>query len=428
MKKKYIFPALIIIFCIILIVSVQKKINQIRTDEKIAVSTSTEGLPPGIAFVNVGLGAFKGIFSDILWLKAISLQEQGKYFEMGKIAFWITKLNPQFTGATTFLAWNMAYNISIMYADPKDKWKWVENAINVLQGAIRYNPKAPELYKDLAWIYLNKISDVFDSGNLYYKTQIALMMQNITGADPSEEFWEALISSKKGDDELFQVREELKNTFMLDPKYILEINKKYGILDWRVSQSLAIYWAYRGTLIHGGYKECFKTLMMSLMAYAYNGKLIFFDQNDYSSFLSMPDFTMVERLNSYFKKQIESASRDSYVNLHFTFLNKILGECCLFGRLDLAKTLFTDMKNYYTNLEYATFDEYFKNYIETYLSIKSENDFVEVLKEHLRIAELLSLDPKEKGHSADIVNMWKFIFESYTKLNPANKLLTFEKY
>lgn len=428
MKKKYIVPVLLIILCIILIVFVEKKINQIRVDEKIAVSTSTDNLPPEIAFVNVGLGAFKGIFSDILWLKAISLQEQGKYFEMGKIAFWITKLNPQFTGATTFLAWNMAYNISIMYAAPKDKWEWVENAIAVLENAIRYNPNAPDLYKELAWIYLNKISDVFDSGNLFYKTQIAFEMQNIIGKDPSDAFWSSLIFARSSSDEFFSIKEQLKNTFMLDPKYIIEINTKFGSLDWRVSQGLAIYWAYRATLMDTKSKIYFKTLMMSLMAYAYNGKLLFFDENDYSDFTSMPDFIMIDRMNSYFKKQIESGDRDSYGNLYFTFLNKTLDKSCLFGKLDLAKNLLADMKKYFTNASIADFDEYFKNYIQNYLSEKNENDFTESLKEHLRIAAALSLKTKEKSSSDDIITMWKFIFESYRKLNPANNLLAFEKY
>jgi len=428
MKKKYIAPVLLIIICIALIVFVEKKINQIRLHEKIAVYTSTENLPPGIAFVNVGLGAFKGIFSDILWLKAISLQEQGKYFEMGKIAYWITKLNPQFTGATTFLAWNMAYNISIMYADPKDKWQWVENAIVVLEDAIRYNPNAPDLYKELAWIYLNKIGDVFDSGNLYYKTQIAFEMQKIIGKDPSVDFWESLVSARSSSDEFFPKKEQLKNEFMLEPKYIIEINKKFGILDWRVSQSLAIYWAYRATLIDTKSKIYFKTLMMSLTAYAYNGKILFLDETHYSDFTSMPDFIMIDRMNSYFKKQIESGDRDSYGNLYFTFLNKALDKSCLFGKLDLAKKLLADMKNYFTNVSYDNFDEYFKNYIQNYLSEKNENDFIESLKEYLKIAVVLDMETKEKSSSDAIISMWKVLFESYQKLNPASKFPPFEKY
>lgn len=426
MKKKYILPVLLIIFCIFLIIMIQKKINQVRLNEKIAVYTSAEDLPPGIAFVNVGLGAFKGIFSDILWLKAISLQEQGKYFEMGKIAFWITKLNPQFTGATTFLAWNMAYNISIMYADPKDKWKWVENAIDVLEEAIQYNPNAPDLYKELAWIYLNKIGDVFDSGNLYYKTQIAFRMQNIIGENTPGSFWNSLLSNNN--DELSLKKEQIKKSFMLDPKYIIEVNNKFGNLDWRVSQSLAIYWAYKGSLIEGKYKECFKPLMMSLMAYAYNGKLLFFDESDYSDFTSMPDFIMIERMNSYFKKQIASEDRDSYANLYYTFLNKTLEECCLFGRLNLAKKLFSDMKTHFTKVSYSDFDKYFKNYIQNYLSGKNGNDFVESLREHLRIATVLSLKTKEVKYSEDIINMWKSLFDSYQKLNPLDTLSPFEKY
>ncbi len=429
MKKKYIASIIIIMLCISLIIIVQKKINQIRVSEKLAVLTSIDNLPPGIAFVNVGLGAFKGIVSDILWIKAISLQQQGKYFEMGKIAFWITQLNPQFTGATTFLAWNMAYNISIMYADPKDKWKWIENAIDVLKKAIQYNPNAPDLYNELAWIFLNKISDVFDSGNLYYKTQIAFEMQKIIGKNPSDEFWNSLALAKSSnDDEFYQRKEQLKNVFMIEPEYIIDINKKFGTLDWRVSQSLAIYWAYKGTLIPGNAKECLKTLVLSLVSYSYNGKLLFFDEKDYLAFMSMPDFIMIERMDSFFKKQLESTDRDSYAGTYFTFLNKALEKSCLFGRLAMAQTLFNDMKHYFTNVDYANFEEYYKNFPESYLSGKNKNEFIELQNEHLRIAAALSLAPDGKSPSDDIVKTWKLLYDTYAKLNPSIKLLAFEKY
>lgn len=425
-SKKFVYPFILVAVSIFMIIAVQKQINQIREQEKFVSASATEELPPSIAFVNVGLGAFKGIFSDILWLKALSLQEQGKYFEMGKIAFWITKLNPQFTGATTFLSWNMAYNISIMFANPEDKWKWIQNAINVLREAITYNPGAPELYKELAWIYLNKIGDVFDSGNLYYKTQIAFEMERITGKNPTDEFWESLTSTKSSDEEVILARKFLKDDFMLDPKYIVQINQKFGNLDWKVSQSLAVYWAYRAMLIDPKAREYYKTLMMALTAYSYNGKIIYWNNNDYSAFTSIPDFLMILRLNSYFTEELNSQNRERIANLYYTFLNKAIGESCLFGRLDVAETLFNTLKNYYTNVDYANFKEYFEKYISDYISENNQSDFIEALREHLRIAVILNSEKNKE--SENVLKIWELLYQKYRNLNPNSKLLLFDEY
>ena len=69
---------------------------------------------------------------------------------MVQLASWISKLQPGFTGTTTFLAWNMAYNISITYANPEDKLRWVENAIKILKDAINDTPGKPDLYAEVA--------------------------------------------------------------------------------------------------------------------------------------------------------------------------------------------------------------------------------------------------------------------------------------
>jgi len=179
-NKKKLFLIFTVIICIFLLPTIQKQINKIKVEDKLIDTNIIKNAPPAVAFTTVALGGFRGLIADVLWFRTISLQNQGKYIEMAQIASWISKLQPRFTGATAFLAWNMAYNISITYTKPENKWRWVENGIKLLKDSIKYNPGSPVLYKELAWIYIYKIGGTLDSANLYYKTQVALQIEKIS--------------------------------------------------------------------------------------------------------------------------------------------------------------------------------------------------------------------------------------------------------
>ena len=114
-------------------VFVQGRLDTIVKEDKLVDEASIEGLPPMVAFTTVALGGFRGVLADLLWLRTTGLQSQGKYFEMVQLASWITKLQPKFTGATAYLAWNMAYNISVTFTSPVDRWRWVQRGIELIR-------------------------------------------------------------------------------------------------------------------------------------------------------------------------------------------------------------------------------------------------------------------------------------------------------
>src|SRR6266853_1021609 len=100
-----------------------------------------ENSPPLVAFTTVALGGFRGIIADVLWLRATELQKDGKYFELVQLADWITKLEPRFAQVWAFHAWNMAYNVSVLFNDPPDRWRWVRQGIVLLRDeGLKYNP------------------------------------------------------------------------------------------------------------------------------------------------------------------------------------------------------------------------------------------------------------------------------------------------
>jgi hypothetical protein len=92
-----------------------------------------ENAPPVLAFTTVALGGFRGLISNLLWLRAMDLQDQDKFFEMAQLADWITKLEPHYVQVWLVQAWNMAYNISVKFTDFADRWRWVQRGIELLR-------------------------------------------------------------------------------------------------------------------------------------------------------------------------------------------------------------------------------------------------------------------------------------------------------
>jgi len=134
---------------------------------------AADGDPPEVA-VGIALGAFKGLFVNVLWLRAQKLKEEGKFFDAIEVANTITKLTPRFPRVWSFHAWNLAYNISVATQTPQERWEWVQAGIRLLRDeGIPKNPASMILYKELAWIYIHKIQGFTDDANKYYKTQLA---------------------------------------------------------------------------------------------------------------------------------------------------------------------------------------------------------------------------------------------------------------
>ena len=278
---------------------------QVKT-HRLRYAGSIKNAPPLVVFTTVALGSFRGIIADMLWLRAQSLQNKHQYYEMVQLAQWITDLQPGFSGATRYLAWNMAYNISVTCSSPIERWYWVNEGIKLLRDkALEYNPDDPAIYNELAWIYLHKLGNVMDDANIYYKNRLAVEMQKVFGEEPDwermayapvgrEQFlreypagdplWSGIPGSDPDEkyDNLYSAfkrsaperpkdfenvdakvlaylrAELLRERYKLDSRKIFAINKKYGTLDWRTPEAQAIYWAtesIEATRRNGGQRD-----------------------------------------------------------------------------------------------------------------------------------------------------------------------------
>jgi hypothetical protein len=154
-----------------------------RHDLDLVVSTEgTEGMPPHVAVVTAALGTFRGLAVDLLWARADHLQDEGEFFEAQTLSQWITTLQPRFQKVWGFQAWNLAWNIAAATQVPAERWGWVSRGIELLRSrGIPLNPRAANLYFELAWIYQNKIGRVGDKEHWYYKARLAEEMQELLG-------------------------------------------------------------------------------------------------------------------------------------------------------------------------------------------------------------------------------------------------------
>lgn len=122
---------------------------------------------------------------DVLWIRATRLKEQGKFFDALQLSRQICELQPKFAAVWAFQAWNMAYNISVTFKTPEERWRWVRNGFELLRDkGIPLNPNNTQLYRELAWIYFHKVGDFMDDWHFYYKNEFAKIMESILGRPP----------------------------------------------------------------------------------------------------------------------------------------------------------------------------------------------------------------------------------------------------
>src|SRR5258705_1314790 len=160
----------------------QKALNRDRGRLGLTRMNALENAPPVLAFTTVALGGFRGLIANALWIRANDLQQDDKFFEQVQLSSWITKLEPHFTQVWLVQSWNMAYNISVKFRDPYDRWRWVQRGLELLRDdGLRFNPKEALIYRQLAWFFQHQISQHLDDAHLIYKFELAHEMQRVFG-------------------------------------------------------------------------------------------------------------------------------------------------------------------------------------------------------------------------------------------------------
>ncbi len=222
---------------------VQKSLNRDRDQLGLTRASVLENAPPLLAFTTVALGGFRGLISNYLWIRSNDLQLDDKLFEAAQLADWITDLEPHFDQVWSYEAWNMAFNISVKFSDSSDRWRWVDQGIELLRDrALRYNPDSPLIYQQLAWLFQFKLGQNMDDANLYYKQEWAREMAPFFG--PNGTNFAALIHPQTAEERTNAV--VLREKYKIDPVFAQKVDAEWGPLDWRLPEAHAIYWASLG--------------------------------------------------------------------------------------------------------------------------------------------------------------------------------------
>jgi hypothetical protein len=479
--KNTILISFSIIIIITLVYKVEVKLDSIKENNNLTETSIVHNAPPIIAFTTVALGGFRGIIADILWLRTIILQSQGKYFEMVQLASWISKLQPGFTGTTTFLAWNMAYNISITYANPKDKWRWVQNGIKILKDAIKDTPNKPNLYSELAFIYLNKIGNIFDSSYLYYRNQIVKDIYKITGTFNPD--WQKLANAPKTPDELNRILEKkykinnifnktnyspeqlstyfirnnklpeiiskiFKNNisatnvllsylrrnwliykYYLYPENIQRMSKDFGPLDWYLYQAHALYWLYtapKDAIINN--LRFHSRIFVSVNKALENGRLLLFNFKNDNDIFTGPNIEIIKQIQHYlYRLSRETKHKKTFIAHYKTFIENAILQLFIQNKISDAEKYLHLLKNQYpSDKEY---DVSLKKFIEYKIPQKywlHNKASIEFEIDRLIKLSMIYLVKKDKSTSDGFMNFAKILYTTFN-LNNKNKLPSFEK-
>ena len=367
-----------------------------------------ENAPPLIVFSTVALGGFSGIIADILWMRAGQLQLEGQYIEMVQLADWITSLQPRFAAGWVYHAWNLAYNISVMFDRPEDRWRWVRHGIELLRdGGLRYNPRNAMLHRELGWFFQHKMAGTTDQAHMFYKYMWAQEMRMLfdgrspdyyalaqahrtreellrlrgmpelveqlqqAGLDPFEYRWpetdrvaewrDRLDDSPAGAALLNHLRYRmLRDRYRMSWERMQEIEMEVGPLDWRLPQAHAIYWAWRGrNYAEEGFERLsIDRMIFQNMADAFRQGSLLYDAEE-GLFVPSPTPALwpyvLRRYEEAMAEHEPAAIRAAYVN----FMNEAMTILYTYNRISDASQIFTTLQERFPDaIGEMSFEEY----------------------------------------------------------------------
>lgn len=169
--------------------SLTGRINRERQEQNLTVSDTIYDLPPEMAVMQAALGTFRGVAINILWERAETLKNQGKFHEAIELGKLITRLQPRYPKVWEVVSWNLSYNISAATHTPEERWVWVKSGVDLLQsrgGGIDANPNEMAIYQQLGWIYYHKIGEFTDNMSWHFKRELGDIWHSILGTPPRD--------------------------------------------------------------------------------------------------------------------------------------------------------------------------------------------------------------------------------------------------
>ncbi len=287
-----------------------------------------EDTTPLVAITTVAFGGFRGLVADALWVRANKMQEEGQFFELVQLAQWITQLEPRVPEVWSFQAWNLAYNISVLFPEFEDRWRWVNHGIDLLRKeGLTHNPNSATLHWDIGWMYQHKIGMEFDTAHLLYKQKLS---QQIEEFFPEGHLPQTELSGR--------TVQNIRDRFSMRPGHMRELDDEYGPLDWRMPDTHTLYWSTRGLpLARDAHRERMlrRMRMQSLGALMRRGHTLTDSQTRAMVFL--PRFDLISTVLEEYQTFIAATPANRYLQQGYeNFVRDAMLLHAEYGRMDEA--------------------------------------------------------------------------------------------
>jgi hypothetical protein len=418
MQSRLYKPGLLLLAALLVIVSAtcQRLMNHQRAGLGLTRVAPLENAPPVLAFTTVALGGFRGLIANALWIRANDLQQEDKFFEQVQLSSWITKLEPHFTQVWLVQGWNMAYNISVKFRDPYDRWRWVQRGIELLRDdGLRYNPKEPLIYRELAWFYQHKIGQNLDDAHVIYKFELGHEMQRVLGGGRPN-FDELL--NPQTDDARARVK-LLREKYKMDPAIIKQADDLYGPMDWRLPEASAIYWAVVGlknsnkkdlTPLRRVIYQCMHMLVM-------RGRIVLERQD--GSYVYGPDLNKIGLANDGYMRMLREETEKPIVveRAHRNFLKECVYMLYMHNRIQEANHWMVVLKEKYPDA--VPKDQTVEAYaLERFISTRTDIDMKRTtsMLEGLLTQHFENLAIDEDDRAAGLRRMARQIYDFYQEV------------
>ena len=312
---------------------------------------------PLVTLTTVAFGGFRGLVADALWVRANNMQESGQFFEMVQLAKWITQLEPRVPEVWAFQAWNLAYNISVLFPEPEDRWRWVSHGINLLkEEGLLHNPTSPGLHWEIGWMYQHKIGMQFDLAHLTYKNQLAEHMET------------ALPDGTLPDESLSpEQRKILTAEFSMDPNRMRSLDKAFGPLDWRIPETHSLYWSSKGLTYRANEfrTRSLRRMKMQSLSWLMRSGLLLKDQETGASIL-LPRLDLIPTVQSHYEELLEGQPINRYLmNGYKNFLLDSAVMYAEYGRLSESLDMYSQLASIDESIPGGR--ENFQSFIQSYL-------------------------------------------------------------
>ena len=153
-------PALLIVSGIICLLLAQVCAHfawQVRplpvTDEDLSTEVSIDevltDLQPGEFAGTLLLGGFRGLVTDLLWMRALRAKDQGRYYESVALFQLISRVQPRFEQVWEYMAHDMSFNIAHQVEGQSEKWAWFLAGVQAQARGVERNPRSSRLWRYL---------------------------------------------------------------------------------------------------------------------------------------------------------------------------------------------------------------------------------------------------------------------------------------